>query len=124
VYHPTMLTNPFPHNQNMTSCTSNIRNALGGGQTPSAPDAPHQCMNMVRSEISVAARTRNYSPPHPSLGTDPPLWKNLFKSISLTLCLAFRKDSLRNLLIITMLEPPRITQLSRIWAKHCVQCQL
>jgi hypothetical protein len=56
----------------MASGTSNTRNALGGGQNPPAHDGVHQCMNMVRSEISIATRTHDYGPPQPTLGTEPP----------------------------------------------------
>jgi hypothetical protein len=70
--HPVVLTNPFPHNQNMTSGASNTRNASSGSQNPSAHDGGHQCINMVRSEISVATRTHDYGSSQPVLGPEPP----------------------------------------------------
>jgi hypothetical protein len=52
--------------------TSNTGNASSGSQTPPTHDGPHQCVNMVRYEISVATRTCDYIPPQPTLGTEPP----------------------------------------------------
>jgi hypothetical protein len=52
--HPTVLTNLFLHNQNMTSGTSNIGNAWSGSQNPPAYKGGHLCINMVKVQINVA----------------------------------------------------------------------
>jgi hypothetical protein len=68
-----MLTNSFPHNQNMTLGASNIGNASSRIKNPLAHDGGNQFINMVRHEISVATRTRDYGSLQPVLGSDPPL---------------------------------------------------
>jgi hypothetical protein len=69
---PVVLTNPFPHNQNMTSGTSNTGNASSGSQNPSAHDGGHLCVNMVKSQIDVATRSRDYGSSQTVLGPEPP----------------------------------------------------
>jgi hypothetical protein len=71
--HPVVLDNLFPHNKNMTLGVSNTINTSSGGQNPLVHDGGHQCVNMVRSEISVANRTRYYGSSQLVLGTEPPL---------------------------------------------------
>jgi hypothetical protein len=114
--YPVVLTNLFPHTQNMASRTSNTRNALGGVQNPPTQDGFHQCVNMVRSEVSIATRTCDYGPPQPTLGIEPPPSETPLK-IDKPLCLMFRKEFLSALLIIQIPKPPKITQFSKIWTK-------
>jgi hypothetical protein len=58
---PTVLTNPFLHNLNMASSSFNARNAASGNQNPPAHEGDHLCVNMVKSQINVATRSRDYS---------------------------------------------------------------
>jgi hypothetical protein len=51
---PAVLTNPFPHNQNMALGTSNTINASIWSQKPSTHDGGHSFINMVESQIDVA----------------------------------------------------------------------
>jgi hypothetical protein len=60
---PIVLTNTFPHNQHMTSRSSNSENAASGSQNPPMQDDEHLCINMVKYEVNVATRSRNYSSP-------------------------------------------------------------
>jgi hypothetical protein len=69
---PVVLTNPFPHNQNMASGTSNTGNASSGSQNPSAHDGGHLCINMVKSQIDVATRSHDYGSSQTVLGPEPP----------------------------------------------------
>jgi hypothetical protein len=57
---PTVLTNPFPHNNHMASEAPKTRNALSRSQNPSAHEGGHICINMVKSQIDVATRSRDY----------------------------------------------------------------
>ena len=72
---PAVLTNPFPHNQHMASSSLNVRNVASGIQNPLTQDNDHLCINMVKSEVNVATRSRDYSSPQivPSLESPPPL---------------------------------------------------
>jgi hypothetical protein len=69
---PTVLTNPFPHNQHMASGTSNTGNASSGSQNPSTHEGGHLCVNMVKSQIDVATRSRDYGSSQTVLGPEPP----------------------------------------------------
>jgi hypothetical protein len=60
---PAMLTNPFPHNQNMASSSLNAKNLASGIQNPLTQDNDCLCINMVKSEVNVATWSRNYSSP-------------------------------------------------------------
>jgi hypothetical protein len=51
---PTVLTNPFPHNQHMASSSSKSRNAVGGSQNPPLQDDNRLCINMVNAKFHVA----------------------------------------------------------------------
>jgi hypothetical protein len=46
---PSVLTNPFAHNQHLASSSSNAKNASGGSQNPPPQDSDHLCINMVNS---------------------------------------------------------------------------
>jgi hypothetical protein len=71
---PTVLTNPFPHNQHMASSSSNARNVVGGSQNPPTQDGDHLCINMVNSQVNVATRSHDYSSSQtvPGLESPPP----------------------------------------------------
>jgi hypothetical protein len=75
LYHPSVLTNPFPHNQHMASSSSNARNVASGSQNPPTQDNDHLCINMVKSEVNVATRSHDYSSSQtvPGLESPPPL---------------------------------------------------
>jgi hypothetical protein len=60
VQHPNVLMKPLPHNQNMTSGSSNTRKALSRSKKPSAHDGGHLCVNMVKYKIDVATQSHNY----------------------------------------------------------------
>jgi hypothetical protein len=51
---PTVLMNPFPHNQHMASISSNARNVTGGSQNPPLQDDKCLCINMVDEKVNVA----------------------------------------------------------------------
>jgi hypothetical protein len=72
---PTMLTNPFPHNQHMASSFSNAENVVGGSQNPPTQDSDHLCIKMVLSQVNVATHSRDYksSQTVPGLESPPPL---------------------------------------------------
>jgi hypothetical protein len=55
---PSMLTNPFPHNQHLASSSSNARNVAGGGQNQQSQDGDHLCINIVDVKVNVATRSR------------------------------------------------------------------
>jgi hypothetical protein len=56
-----MLTNPFPHNQHMDLSFSNAENVVSGNQNPPMHEGDCLCVNMVKSQINVATRSRDYS---------------------------------------------------------------
>jgi hypothetical protein len=58
---PALLTNPFPHNQHMASSSFNVENATSGNQNPPVHEGDRLCVNMVKSQINVATRSRDYS---------------------------------------------------------------
>jgi hypothetical protein len=72
---PTVLNNPFPHNQHLASSSSNSRNAVSGSQNPLRQDGDRLCINMVKSQVNVATRSYDYSSSHtfPGLKSPPPL---------------------------------------------------
>jgi hypothetical protein len=72
---PTMLTNPFPHNQHMASSFLNAKNVASGSQNQPTQEDDHLCINMVKSEVNVATLSHDYSSPKtvPSLESPPPL---------------------------------------------------
>jgi hypothetical protein len=51
---PSMLMNPFPHNQHMALSSSNARNMTSGSQNPSSEDGDRLCINMVDAKVHVA----------------------------------------------------------------------
>ena len=55
--------------------SSNTKNASSGNQNPSTHEGDHLCVNMVKSHINVATRSRNYnySQVVPSIESPPPL---------------------------------------------------
>jgi hypothetical protein len=71
---PVVLTNPFLHNQHMASSSSNARNAVSGSQNPPTHEGDRLCINMVKSQINVATRSRDYSSSQvvPGLESPPP----------------------------------------------------
>jgi hypothetical protein len=69
---PVVLTNPFPHNQHMASGTSNTGNASSGSQNPSTHEGGHLCVNMVKSQIDVATRSRDYGSSQTVVGPESP----------------------------------------------------
>jgi hypothetical protein len=78
---PSVLTNPFPHNQHMASSSSNAENVAGGSQNPSLQDGNCLCINMVDEKINVATQSRDYisSQDNPGLESPPPpLKRNLY----------------------------------------------
>jgi hypothetical protein len=58
---PVVLKNPFLHNQHVDSGSSNTKNVSSGSQNPSTHEGGHLCVNMVKSQIDVATRSRDYS---------------------------------------------------------------
>jgi hypothetical protein len=58
-----VLTNTFPNNQHMASSSSNVENVSGGNQNPPTQDGDRLCINMVKSEVNVATRSRDYTCP-------------------------------------------------------------
>jgi hypothetical protein len=87
---PTVLTNPFPHNQHMASSSSNAKNAVSGNQNPPVHEDDRLCINMVKSQINVATRSHDYSSSQvvPGLESPPPP-ENLCRSKIQSLCLIF-----------------------------------
>jgi hypothetical protein len=71
---PTVLTNPFPHNQHLASRSSNAGNAAGGGHNQLLQDDDRLCINMVDAKIDVATRSQDYSSKqaNPGLEFPPP----------------------------------------------------
>jgi hypothetical protein len=69
---PTVLANPFFHNQHMTSSSSNSINSMIGSQKPPTHDSGRLCINMVKSQINVATRSHDYSSSHVVLGLESP----------------------------------------------------
>jgi hypothetical protein len=69
---PVVLTNPFPHNHHMASSSSNARNVASGSQSPPTQDSDRLCINMVKSEVNVATRSRDYSSLQTVLGLESP----------------------------------------------------
>jgi hypothetical protein len=70
-----VLMNPFPHNQHMALSSSNVGNVASGSQNPPTQDNDHLWINMVKYEVNIATRSRDYSSPQnvPSLESPPPL---------------------------------------------------
>jgi hypothetical protein len=71
---PTVLMNPFPHNQHMVLSSSNARNMAGGSQNPPLQDGDCLCINMVDAKVHVATRSQDYisSQDIPGLESPPP----------------------------------------------------
>jgi hypothetical protein len=71
---PIVLTNPFSHKQHMASCSSNVRNVVGGIQNPSTKDSNCLYINMVNSHVNVATWSHDYSSLQtlPGLESPPP----------------------------------------------------
>jgi hypothetical protein len=77
---PTVLMNPFPHNQHLALSSSNAGNALGGGQNPPSQYRDRVCINMVDAKIDVATHSQYYSSSKRSTSLEdppPPLEMNL-----------------------------------------------
>jgi hypothetical protein len=70
---PIVLTNSFLHNQHMALGTSNTGNASSGIQNPSTHEGGHLCINMVKSWIDVATRSRDYGSSQNVIGPEYPL---------------------------------------------------
>jgi len=51
---PVVLSNPFPHNQDMASSSSNYGNVVNGSKNPPTQYSDHLCINMVKYEVNVA----------------------------------------------------------------------
>jgi hypothetical protein len=71
-YPPSVLTNLFPYNQHMALGTSNTGNASSGSENPSAYEGGHLCVNMVKSQIEVATRSRDYGSSWTIVGSKSP----------------------------------------------------
>jgi hypothetical protein len=58
----------------MASSSSNAKNVASGSQNPPTQDGDHLCINVVKYEVNVATRSRDYSSPHtvPGLKSPPP----------------------------------------------------
>jgi hypothetical protein len=67
-----VLTNPFPHNQHMDLGSSNTKNVSSGNQNPSTHEGDHLCVNMVKSQIDVATRSRDYDSSQNFIGPESP----------------------------------------------------
>jgi hypothetical protein len=77
---PTVLTNPFPHNQHLASSSSNASNASGVGQNPSSQDDDRVCINMFHAKIDIATLSQDYNSSKASASLEappPPLEMNL-----------------------------------------------
>ena len=84
----------------------------------------HSCINMVRS-MKVVTRAKGYGSSQPILGKEPdppgsPL--RIEKPTDKPEAAPHIPESLSVQGIVQMLEPPRIIQLSRIWAILLVRC--
>jgi hypothetical protein len=78
---PTVLTNPFPHNQHMASSSSNVQKCGEWKSKPTAQDSDRLCINMVKSQVNVATRSRDYSSSQTVPGLEsPPLPRCLYRS--------------------------------------------
>jgi hypothetical protein len=69
---PTVLANPFPHNQHLASSFSNAENEAIGGQNQQSQDGNRLCINMVHGKIDVATRSRDYSSKQTIPGLESP----------------------------------------------------
>jgi hypothetical protein len=58
-----VLKNTFPHNKHMASSSSNAGNVAGGSQNPLAQDGDRLSINMVNSQVNVAAQSHDYNSP-------------------------------------------------------------
>jgi hypothetical protein len=58
----------------MASSSSNAENVTSGSQNPPAQDDDHLCINMVKSQVNVATRSRDYSSSQdvPGIESPPP----------------------------------------------------
>jgi hypothetical protein len=56
----------------MASGASNTGNASSEGQNPSTYEGGHLCVNMVKSQIDVATRSRDYSSSQTVAGPESP----------------------------------------------------
>ena len=116
-----MLTNPFPHNQNMNL---RIHVHSGGDQDP-LEGSGRGCINMVRA-AKVVTRVKDYGLSQPSPGKEPdPPGSPLHIEIPVdkpetTPRILMESLSVRG--IIQMPKPPKTIQLSRIWDRLLVQC--
>jgi hypothetical protein len=69
---PTVLTNPFPHNQHLALSSLNAENVLRGGQNPPPQDGDRVCINMVNTKIDIATRSRDYTSSKDSTSLEAP----------------------------------------------------
>jgi hypothetical protein len=71
---PAVLTNPFPHNQQLALTSLNAKNASSGSQNPPSQYGDHVCINMVDVKIDIATCSRDYisSKVSTSLEVPPP----------------------------------------------------
>jgi hypothetical protein len=67
-----VLKNTFPHNQHMALGTSNTKNVSSEIQNPSEHERDHLCVNMVKSQIDVAARSHDYGSSQTFIGPKSP----------------------------------------------------
>jgi hypothetical protein len=70
---PTVLTNPFPHNQHMASRSSNAKNVAGGSQNSPTQVNDCLCINMVNSQVNVVTWSHDYSSSQNVPGPEYPL---------------------------------------------------
>jgi hypothetical protein len=69
---PVVLTNPFPHNQQLASRSSNAENAAGGGQNQQSQDEDRLCINMVDVKINITTQSQDYSSKQDIHGLESP----------------------------------------------------
>jgi hypothetical protein len=69
---PSVLKNPFPHNQHLASSSSNTGNVPGRSQNPPLQDGNCVCINMVNAKIDVATHSRDYSSSKDSINLEAP----------------------------------------------------
>jgi hypothetical protein len=67
-----VLTNRFPHNQNLASSSSNAENAPGGSQNPPPQDGDRVCINMVDAKIDLATCSQDYGSSKSSTNREAP----------------------------------------------------
>jgi hypothetical protein len=56
----------------MASGTSNTGNESSGNKKPLAHEGGHFCVDIIKSQIDVATRSRNYGSSQNVLGPEPP----------------------------------------------------